>query len=340
MRAREVAVVSGPAVQGRLRATRLLNRYMASGGVVWSLVIILVLISATISSDFRTETNLSNVTRQAVVLSLVSLGQFAVVLTGGVDLSLGMIVRITAISTAITIGGFDERTLLGIALALLLGLIVGLANGTIVTWLKVPPFITTFGTLAVLQGISLLIASTPKGDVGTRLIRFWAWQIGPVYWVVLITAAIWVILWLALTRTVWGRHVYAVGGDPHISRASGVRTSWVVLSAYVVAALLAALAGILTASRAGIGDPNAGFGLEFASLAAVVIGGASLAGGRGKIIGVLGGVLLLSIIDNVFNLVGVSVWYQQLLKGSIILVGAAAYLVRREGTGIRAGGVG
>jgi ribose/xylose/arabinose/galactoside ABC-type transport system permease subunit len=135
-------------------------------------------------------------------------------------------------------------------------------------------------------------------------------------------------MWLALNRTVWGRHVYAVGGDPHIATVSGVRTSWVRFSVYVIAGLLASVAGILTAARAGIGDPNAGFGLEFESLAAVVIGGASLAGGRGRVLGVLGGVVLLSVIGNVFNLLGVDVWYQQLLKGAIILLGAAAYVGR------------
>jgi ribose/xylose/arabinose/galactoside ABC-type transport system permease subunit len=109
-----------------------------------------------------------------------------------------------------------------------------------------------------------------------------------------------------------------------------VRTRTIRLSAFVAAGVLAALAGVLTAARSGVGDPNAGFGLEFESLAAVVIGGASLAGGRGRLLGVLGGVVLLSLIGNVFNLVGIDVWYQQLLKGGLILVGAALYPGTRE----------
>src|SRR3712207_1256751 len=117
-----------------------LHRFTASGGVVWVLVTVLVVVSAILSEDFRTLVNLSNISRQAVVLSLVALGQFAVVLTGGVDLSLGMVVRISAISTAITIGGFEERTLLGLGIALLVGLIVGVANGAVVVWLRVPAF--------------------------------------------------------------------------------------------------------------------------------------------------------------------------------------------------------
>jgi ribose transport system permease protein len=321
-----MAAVTAPTIARRRES--LVHRFMASGGMVWLLVVGLGVGSALVSEDFRRVSNLSNVSRQAVVLSLVSLGQFLVVLTGGVDLSLGMVVKITAVSTAITIGGFDERTFLGIGIALLLGLIVGVANGTLVTWFRIPAFIATFGSLAVVQGASLLITSTPKGEVSSTLVNFWAWEIGELSGVVVLTAAIWLAVWAGLRSTVWGRHVYAVGGDPHIARVSGVRTGPVRFSAYVVASLLAALAGILTAARAGIGDPNAGFGLEFESLAAVVIGGASLAGGRGRIVGVLGGVILLSLIGNVFNLVGIDVWYQQLLKGSIILLGAAAYLGR------------
>jgi ribose/xylose/arabinose/galactoside ABC-type transport system permease subunit len=172
--------------------------------------------------------------------------------------------------------------------------------------------------------------STPSGETSAALSRFWAWQLAQVYVVTLLTAAVWGLVWLALNRTVWGRHVYAIGGDDAVARRSGVRTTWVRFAVYVGAALLAAVAGIVTASRAGVGDPNAGAGLEFESLAAVVIGGASLAGGRGRIVGILGGVMLLSIIGNLFNLLGVSVWYQQLLKGAIILLGAAAYVGRRE----------
>lgn len=306
-----------------------LRRFLASGGVVWTLVIMLVLATAATNEDFRTTTNLSNVTRQAVVLSLVSLGQFLVVLTGGVDLSLGMVVRLGALSSAITMGGYDERLGLGIGIALLLGAAAGSVNGILVTRFRVPAFMATFGTLAVLQGLALSVASVPSGRTSPVLGRFWGWEVGPLFGIVLLTAVVWSVFWLGLTRTVWGRHIYATGGDEAIARASGVRTRAIRFSAFVIAGLLAAAAGVLTAARAGVGDPNAGFGLEFESLAAVVIGGASLMGGRGRLLGVLGGVVLLSLIGNVFNLVGVEVWYQQLLKGSIILVGAAAYVGRR-----------
>jgi ribose transport system permease protein len=309
---------------------RRLESFMAAGGMVWTLVGVLMLIAAIVSPDFRTVANLSNISRQAVVLSIVALGQFLVVLTGGVDLSLGMIVRLTALATAITIDGHDDRTLSGIAVALLIGLAAGMVNGIIVTWLRVAAFVATLGTLAVLQGISLVVASTPRGQTSESLSSFWAWTIGDLYGVVVVTGLVWLVVGGALNRTVWGRHVVAIGGDPRVATASGVRTSWVRLSIYALAGVLAAAGGILTAARAGVGDPNAGFGLEFESLAAVVIGGASLAGGRGRLLGALGGVILLSMIGNVFNLLDIDVWYQQLLKGGIILVGAAAYVTGRQ----------
>lgn len=269
-----------------------------------------------------------NVSRQAVVLSLVALGQFLVVLTGGVDLSLGMVVKISALTTAITIGGYNQRTLLGVLLALVFGMAIGAANGIIVNRLRVPAFIATLGTLAVVHGIALSIASTPQGETSALLSDIWAAEVGIVNLPVLLTTLVWLGVAFALHRTVWGRHVYATGGDANVARVSGVRTASLSFSVFVIAGLLSALAGIWTAARAGIGDPNAGFGLEFESLAAVVIGGASLAGGRGRVLGVLGGVVLLSLIGNVFNLLGVEVWYQQLIKGAIILVGAAAYAKR------------
>lgn len=323
--------MSASATSGLAVRTDRLRGFLESGGVVWTLVAAIVVLTAVTTEQFRTTTNLSNVARQAVVLSLVALGQFVVVLTGGVDLSLGMIVRISALATAITMGGFDERLLLGIGLAMLLGAVAGAANGIVVTRLRVPAFIATFGSLAVLQGLSLLITSVPEGRTAPLLGRFWSWEVGPVRGVVLVAALVWASFWFLLTRTVWGRHVYATGGEREIARASGVRVRTIQLSAFVVAGALAALGGILTAARAGVGDPNAGFGLEFESLAAVVIGGASLGGGRGRLVGVLGGVVLLSLIGNVFNLVGVEVWYQQLLKGLLILLGAAAYVGRKRG---------
>jgi ribose transport system permease protein len=310
--------------------TRRLEAFLASGGAVWLLVLGIVVAAALLSEDFRTIRNLANVSRQGVVLALVALGQLIVVLTGGVDLSVGMIVRLSAIVTAVGVAGFDERTIPAIQAAVGLGMLVGVVNGLVITRLRVPPFIATFGALAVLQGLLLVVASTPQGRTGATLYEAWSMQLGPIHWIVILTLGLYVVAHVVLTRTVWGRHLYAVGGNERIAAHSGVNVRRVKVSAYIAAGLLAAIAGVITAARSGVGDPNAGYGLEFESLAAVVIGGASLAGGRGRVIGVLGGVVLFTMMGNMFNLVGIDVWYQQLFKGALILIGAAAYVARDE----------
>jgi ribose transport system permease protein len=269
---------------------------------------------------------MSNISRQGAVLALVALAQFIVVLTAGIDLSVGAIAKLAAIVSAITMAGSNLRLIPGILVALAIGAAIGALNGFGITRLRVPAFVMTLGMLAVVQGIALYIAPTPRGRSSPLLGSFFGWSIGPFFAVVLLVAAVWVAGWWALYRRRWGRHVYAFGGNPEVARVSGVANSRIQFSAYLVSGMLAGLAGLLITARSGVGDPNAGLGLEFESLAAVVVGGASLFGGRGRLVGVLGGVVLLAMLGNIFNLVGIQVWYQQLLKGVIILAAAAIYL--------------
>lgn len=304
---------------------------LESGAVIWSVVALVVVFALARSEDFRTADNLSNLSRQFAVLGLVCLAQFLVVLSAGVDLSLATNVRLAAIAAAIVMNGSDSRLVPGVAAALGVGLAVGMFNGLVVTRLRIEPFITTLGTSALLGGLALYIASTPQGRSAPTLDSFYGAKIGPVYAVVLVVAAVWVLVGLALTRSPWGRHVYAVGGDPAVARLSGVPVRWVQASVYVLSGLLGGVAGVITLGSTGVGDPASGTGLEFDSLAAVVIGGASLSGGRGRLVGALGGVVLFGILGNVFNLLQVDVWYQQLTRGLIILVAASLVVARRPG---------
>ncbi len=308
-----------------------LNRLAPAGGVVWLMVALLLLTAALLSEDFRSVRNLSNLTRQNMALSLVSLAQFGVVLTGGVDLSVGATVKLTTIVAAIIMDGADGRLIPAVLAALAIGLGIGGLNGWLVTRLKIPAFIATLGTWQIFRGLALFVAPIPTGRTSPLLVNAYSWQIGPIFGLVLLTALIWLLVWFLLYRTVWGRHVYAIGGDMRVALLSGIRTQRVQWSVFALAGLLAGVAGILTAASTGVGDPNAGLGLEFESLAAVVIGGASLLGGRGTITGALGGVLLLGIIRNMFNLLKVEVWYQQLLRGLIILVAVAVYAQKSRG---------
>ncbi len=304
---------------------------VASGAVVWLVVAVLAVLAFVRADDFGTAANLTNLARQAVVLMLVALAQFLVVLVGGVDLSIGANVRLTAILAAMTMAGSDSGFLPGIAVAVGVGGLVGLVNGIIVAVLRMEAFIATLATQAVLAGIALYIAATPQGRSAPLLDRLYGARLpGGVYVITAVAFALWFLAAYALYRTSWGRHVYATGGDEEIAALSGVRTTAASLSVFVLAGLLGGVAGVITLAGAGVGDPNAGAGLEFTSLAIVVIGGASLAGGRGRLIGVFGGVVLFALLGNVFNLLRVEVWYQQGIRGLVILVAAAAYVQRRR----------
>ncbi len=304
---------------------------LESGAVIWSVVIVVLVFALSRSHDFRTADNLSNLSRQFAVLALVSLGQLLVVIAAGVDLSLATNVRLGAIAAAIVMGGNDARLVLGILAALGVGLAVGAFNGLVVTRLRIEPFITTLGTSALLGGLSLYVASTPQGRSAPALNSFYGWKVGPLFGVVVLVAVVWLATGFALRRTAWGRHVYAVGGDAAVARLSGIRVRSVQASVFIVSGLLGGVAAVITLASAGVGDPASASGLEFDSLAAVVIGGASLSGGRGRLSGALGGVVLFSILGNVFNLLQVDIWYQQLTRGLIILIAASLVVARRSG---------
>lgn len=301
----------------------------ANGGVVWVVVIGLAIYAAATSGEFRSAANLTNLSRQMIVLGLASLAQFVVVLAGGVDLSVGASVRLAAIVAAITMDGSDGRFVVGVMAALAVSLVIGAVNGLVSVTLRVEPFIATLGTGAIVSGLALYVASTPKGRASPWWTDLYTSNVGPVPVLVLVAVVAAGILWLMLAHTAWGRHVYAVGGDREIARLSGLRADRVALSAYLVAGLLAGLTGLIVIGSTGVGDPSAAAALEFESLAVVVIGGTSLAGGRGRMFGVVGGIVLFGMLGNVFNLLHVEVWYQQLVRGAVILVAAGLYVQRR-----------
>lgn len=277
---------------------------------------------------FRSETNLTNLTRQTVALSLVVLAQYIVVLGRGIDLSVGSTVKLTSLLAAIVMDGSNANLLTGLLVAVAVGAACGAVNGFLVAVMRVAPFIATLGTLALFQGIALSITSVPKGRTSPWLADIYGGKSGPFFHIVLAAALVWVVAHVVIRSTRPGRHLVSVGDDPDAAATSGLHTQRVVFGSFVASGVLSALAGVAVVARAGVGDPNAGFGLEFASLAAVVIGGVSLFGGRGTTIGALGGAVLLGMIGNSFNLLGVEVWYQQLLRGLIILVAAALYIDR------------
>ena len=306
-------------------------RFATSGGAVWVVVAVIGLAAFLVSDDFRTTANLSNLSRQLVVLAVASLGQFVVVLSRGVDLSIGASARLAAVAAAIVMesDGSDDRFLLGVLFAIGIPMTIGVVNGLIVTALRVEPFIATLGTGAMISGLALLVASRPTGQSSPAWQDFYGATIGPVPAIVVLAVFVWMVVWILLNHLPWGRHLYAVGGDPNVARLSGIGVGRITVSAYVLAGIMAGIAGLVSIGSTGIGDASTAAGLEFDSLAVVIIGGASLSGGRGRLIGVLGGVVLFGMLGNVFNLLRVNVWYQKLVRGAVILVAAALLVERR-----------
>jgi len=288
--------------------------------------VILILIAASASDVFFTQRNLSNLFRQIVTNGLASLGMLVVILTGGIDLSVGPIVALTGILAA----GLTDQ--IGLPLAVLVGLSIGLlagaVNGFLVARFRLPPFIVTLATLSAFRGVIYVYSETPQtpGNPAFRRLLGGGF-IGPVPVAVIIMLACFPLVWVFLNRTTVGRAIVAIGGNEEAVRLAGINVGRHILLAYIISGLFSAVAGVLLASRLGIAQPNVGVGYELDAIAAVVIGGGILGGGGGGVIGTFGGVLTLGLIDNLLNLFNVQSYYQQILKGLIIVF---AVLARRR----------
>jgi ribose transport system permease protein len=296
-------------------------------------LIALVLISIVLtflSPDFLTLNNILNVMRQVSINALIAFGMTFVILTGGIDLSVGSILALSSVLIAGWItAGMDPvlATLLGIGV----GGVMGLINGVVIYQGRVAPFIATLATMTIFRGLALVVTD---GRPVTGLHSDFFSMLGggyvaslvpvPVIWMLVAFA----VLWFVLRKTTFGRHVYAIGGNEEASLISGVRVSQIKPAVYALSGALSAMAGVILTSRLNSAQPNAGSGYELDAIAAVVLGGTSLAGGRGWIVGTLIGALLIGVLNNGLNLLGVSSFYQQVIKGAVILL--AVLLDRRH----------
>lgn len=295
----------------------------------FALAILILVVVASIASDvFLTERNLVSISRQLVTNGLLSLGMLLVILTGGIDLSVGPVVAFSGL----LVTGLQAHVPfpVAIAAALAMGLSVGLFNGFMIAKFQLQPFIVTLATMGSVRGLLYIYSETPQypADPLFRSLLGGGF-IGPFPVPSLILLCIIPLVWFYLNHTVSGRAVYAIGVNSEAVRLAGVNVRRHLIGAYAACGFLAAFAGVLLASRLGIAQPSVGIGYELDAIAAVVIGGGILGGGGGTVIGVVGGVLALALVDNVLNLFNVESYYQQFLKGLIILV---AVLARRKKT--------
>jgi ribose transport system permease protein len=303
------------------------RRHWADYGFMVAFVV-LVLIAASASDVFFTPRNISNLFRQIVTNGLVSLGMLVTILTGGIDLSVGSIVALAGILAA---GLTDQIGLpLAVLVALGAGVLAGSVNGFIIARFKLAPFIVTLATMSAIRGAVYVYSEIPQvPENPTFRALLGGGFIGPVPVPAIIMLVFYVLVRLFLNRTIPGRAIVAIGGNEEAVRLAGINVGRNIWLAYAMSGFFSALAGVLVASRLGIAQPSVGSGYELDAIAACVIGGATLGGGSGGVIGTFAGVLTLGLIDNLLNLFGVQTYYQQIVKGLIIVLAVLAR--RRQG---------
>src|SRR5579863_10429879 len=266
--------------------------------------------------------NLVNLLRQISINGILAVGVTYVLLTGGVDLSLGSLVALSGVVAASFAHPGQHSVLVPVAIGILAGAACGAANGLVVTRGRVAPFIATLGMMTAARGLALLASSgRPVSNLAAGFTRIGSGDVAGVPAPVLIFAAVALLSWIFLSSLRLGRQIYAVGGNENAALASGVHIGSVKMAAYTICGAMAGLAGVVLASRITTGQPNAGVGYELDAIAAVVIGGTSLNGGTGGVGGAILGALLIGVINNGLDLLNVSSYYQQVAKG-IIIVGA------------------
>ena len=323
------ASTSLPSKRGSLRVPPGLRRY-ASQLIVYGLILILAVYASLSSPNFATERNIFNVLRTGAFLGTVAIGETFVIISGGIDLSVGSVIKLSVLMSAILMDGKPENIGVAVIATLAMGALVGLINGLLITKLRVAPFIVTLGAYSILRGVSYTVTTTPVGKAAPGFLHLYDLKVGPAPLLVIFLALLLLAGIFVLRRTVFGRYIYAIGGNEQVARLSGIRVDWVKIGVYVLCSALAALTGLLYLTRAGVGDPVTGEGAELQAITAVILGGTSLFGGRGGLIGTLGGVLLMGLTNNVLVLLNVSSWYQELIQGLVIVGAVALYKQKRQ----------
>lgn len=290
----------------------------------------LVLIFASISPYFLTTANLFRVIQQVAVVAVLATGQAYVIITGGIDLSEAGVVPLAAVASAMVMGS-THSVPLGILVGLGAGAGVGLINGVLVTWLKLPPFIATLATFSAADGSALLLTGgQPVFNLPTAFSTFGSGGLGVLPYIGMVAIIVALFWHFVLSRTVFGRHVYAVGSNPLAARLSGLRNERLQLSVYLSSGLMSGVAALLLTAYISTAQPSVALNSELDAIAAVVIGGASLYGGEGTIWGAMLGALLLATLNNGTDLLGISTYVQTVLLGVVVAVAVAVDNVRRR----------
>ena len=310
---------------GEVSPSQVIRMFLLQWGLLIFLIVLLVVFSL-LEPRFATLLNMQNVMRQAAPLALLASGQAVVLIAGGVDVSVGSIIALTSVCMVGTVWG--AGVIPGIVVAILVGGMIGMVNGSIIAFWSVNAFVVTLAMMTTIRGLALYsTGGIPLyGDIPESMLFLGNGHIGPVPFALFVSALGFGILYYFLRLTPAGRQTYAIGGNKEAARLAGIKTTPITILAYTISGLFAGAAGTVLTSRGGIGAPNMGSGRELDAIAAAVIGGVAFGGGEGRVFGIILGVLILSIIKNGLNLFNVSSFVQLIVIGIIII---AAVVVDR-----------
>lgn len=301
-------------------------------------LVALVLLMAIIAPNFNRVDNLLNIARAISINAILAAGMTVVILTGGIDLSVGSTIAVSGVVAVIAaIAGVPAP--LAVLLGMAVGALCGLVNGWLTAYLALAPFIVTLGTMTFLRGLAYTITDgQPIVSSSLNFRDLGNGYVGPIPVPVIVMVVVYAVVWFVLERTRYGRHVYAVGGNAEAAKLAGVRVKRVITSVYVLAGACAGLAGVIFAARVISAQPTAGTGYELDAIAAVVLGGTSLAGGRGRIVGTLIGSVILGVLSTGLILLNVQFFTQLLIKGVVIILAVAIDSLKQRPLFLRSGG--
>lgn len=293
--------------------------------------LIIVVILGTTTPTFRKTVNIINVIKQASVNGILSMGMMLVIITGGIDLSVGSIVGLSGVCAALFAQSGSQGIILPTLVGIAVGLLIGAINGVGVTYGGIPPFIITLGTMSIARGLALVISGgVPIINLAENFVNIASGSLFripllPYYFVIVA-----VIFAFVLSKTVFGRHVYSIGGNAVASKVSGINVNAHLIFVYTLSGICAGIGGVLMAARTSQGSPVMGTGYEMDAVTAVVVGGVSMSGGAGKCRNVVIGALFIAIIENALTIFGVDSNWKQVVKG-IIIIGAVLLDVKSKG---------
>jgi ribose/xylose/arabinose/galactoside ABC-type transport system permease subunit len=301
--------------------------------IIYALLFAILIVATILQPRFATAENIKNVLVQATALGIISVGQTFVILTAGIDISVGSIASLVVVIMSHLADRNADGVIGAVLAGLAAGVLVGLLNGLGITRLHVSPFMMTLGTMSIAAGVALQLRPQPGGLIPAEFGWLAASQFLGIPVPIYLFALVILIGGFVLKFTRFGKHIYAVGGNEETTRLSGLPTDRIKVGAYLVSGLCAAIAGVFLSSRIRSGDASIGTSFGLDSITAVVLGGTSLFGGKGSLAGTIAGVFIIASLSNIMNLIGVSTYYQYILKGGILIIAVSFYYYRRRSHG-------